>query len=624
MGAKLDFTCFALRSWLLVMENLFSKYTKKHPSSAWVALFLWFILSVSASYLSFSFFHNQAIQRFTYESRDVANAISERMHDYALALQSAKALFDASDEVTRNDWRHFADTIQLQKYFPGIQALGYCEIVPSESFSEHIQMIRSQGLQNYSIKTQGQHKQYSPIVYIEPFDRRNKLALGFDLLSEPAHRKAMELAVDINEAVSTGRVIVAHQTNQAAEFGFQMYIPIYQQNKTLSTLADRKQALKGFVFGSFRVDDLMQGILGLGQKQLGFEIYDVGENDGGLLYSNSPTQQSFLSVDADYRGFKHTYDLNVAGRPWQLIVYSHVGFLTLSERFLPVFIAIILTLFGGLLFYFISFLSRERGYAQREAVKANQQKKTLMQHLELAANAANLGLMEWDLNTDKVYLDKRMLSIYGLEPDKFHGTYSEWQQILHEDDRERVLMALAKAAQFEERFELVFKIVVNNHIRHIHSSFSVERDALDNPLSMIGFSADVTERHDVDLQLREKIWRLENLLEGAKLGSWEWNIQTGDAIYNERWSEMIGYKLSELMPTTIDTWRNFCHPDDSLAVEEKLQRHFKGETDYFEMTTRMRHRNGSWRYIFSRGKLFSRTDEGLPLLMFGTHQDITE
>ncbi|SFK50574.1 CHASE domain-containing protein [Methylophaga sulfidovorans] len=606
------------------MEIFLSKYLKKHPLSAWVALFLWLIISVCASYLLFSFFHHQAIQRFSYESRDVANAITERMHDYELALQSGKALFDASDQVTRNDWRQFADTIQLQKYFPGIQALGYCEIVSSESVAKHIQIIRSQGFPNYTVKRTGKHKQYSPIIYIEPFDLRNKLALGFDMFSDSVRQKAMDLAVETNQAATTGRVALAQQAEQAVQYGFLMYIPVYRHNKALSSVDDRERALKGFVFGSFRVDDLMQGILDFGQEQLGFEIYDVGENDGGLLYNNSASEQSVLSDGADYKRFKQTYDLNVAGRPWQLIVYSHPDFLTLSERYLPIFIVIIFSLFGGFLFYFISFLSRERGYAHREAVKANQQKKAITQHLQLAANAANLGLMEWDLHTDKVYLDKRMLSIYGLKPDKFHGSYTEWQQTLHPDDRERVLMSLAKASQFEERFELAFRIIVNNDIRYIHSSFSVERDAIDNPLSIIGFSADVTERHDVDVQLREKNWRIESLLEGANLGSWEWNIQTGDAIYNERWAEMIGYKLSELMPTTIDTWKKYCHPDDSLAAEEQLQQHFKGETDYFEMTIRMRRRNGSWKYIFSRGKLFSRTDEGLPLLMFGTSQDITE
>ncbi len=118
--------------------------------------------------------------------------------------------------------------------------------------------------------------------------------------------------------------------------------------------------------------------------------------------------------------------------------------------------------------------------------------------------------------------------------------------------------------------------------------------------------------------------RLAAILEGTNVGTWEWNVETGEIVYNERWAEMIGYTLEELSPVSVDTWRRFTHPDDLRVSEEILQRHFNGALDSYECETRMRHRNGAWIWVLDRGKVTTRTNGGRPLLMSGTHQDITE
>lgn len=107
-------------------------------------------------------------------------------------------------------------------------------------------------------------------------------------------------------------------------------------------------------------------------------------------------------------------------------------------------------------------------------------------------------------------------------------------------------------------------------------------------------------------------------------GTWEWNVQTGKTIFNERWAEMIGYTLKELGPMCIDTWAKYCHPDDLKRSRELLEKHFRGELPYYDSELRMRHRSGEWIWVLARGKVVSRTGDGKPLLMFGSHLDITE
>lgn len=122
--------------------------------------------------------------------------------------------------------------------------------------------------------------------------------------------------------------------------------------------------------------------------------------------------------------------------------------------------------------------------------------------------------------------------------------------------------------------------------------------------------------------LTEERWRLESILKGTNVGSWEWNVQTGETIFNERWAEIIGYTLEEISPVSIDTWVKFAHPDDLQRSNELLEKHFKGELEYYEFESRMRHKDGSWVWVFDRGRVFSWTEDGKPLMMFGTHQDI--
>jgi len=124
--------------------------------------------------------------------------------------------------------------------------------------------------------------------------------------------------------------------------------------------------------------------------------------------------------------------------------------------------------------------------------------------------------------------------------------------------------------------------------------------------------------------LQEEQWRLQSILNGTNVGTWEWNVETGETIFNERWAEIIGYTLDEISPVSIETWTRFANPDDLKGSNELLERHFKGELDYYELECRMKHKDGHWVWVFDRGKVFSWTDEGTPLMMFGTHQDITE
>ncbi|WP_073953887.1 diguanylate cyclase domain-containing protein [Thalassospira sp. TSL5-1] len=141
---------------------------------------------------------------------------------------------------------------------------------------------------------------------------------------------------------------------------------------------------------------------------------------------------------------------------------------------------------------------------------------------------------------------------------------------------------------------------------------------------------DVTERNEYERrlikanrQLQLERQRLDEIVRATNAGTWEWNVQTGEIRLNERWAEIGGYTLEELMPCNVDRWIDLCHPDDVETITGLLNRHFDDEIDQFDCEYRLKHKNGSWVWVLDRGKVFEWSEDGKPLRLSGTHSDIT-
>jgi PAS domain S-box-containing protein len=116
---------------------------------------------------------------------------------------------------------------------------------------------------------------------------------------------------------------------------------------------------------------------------------------------------------------------------------------------------------------------------------------------------------------------------------------------------------------------------------------------------------------------------LHHAVTGAGFGTWEWRVDTGETIFDERWAELIGYTLEELAPTTIETWHDLVHPDDIPSVERAVTRHFTGEDARYESEHRLRHRDGRWVWVLDRGRTIEWNPDGSPRTLYGVHTDIT-
>jgi PAS domain S-box-containing protein len=124
--------------------------------------------------------------------------------------------------------------------------------------------------------------------------------------------------------------------------------------------------------------------------------------------------------------------------------------------------------------------------------------------------------------------------------------------------------------------------------------------------------------------LRASRERKVAILKGTRAGIWDWDVETGDCFFSERWAEIVGYTIDELQPLSIKTWMTLCHPDDLKASNKIMEDHFSGKLDYYEIEVRMKRKDGSLIWVKNSGKVIEWNKNKRPLRMCGTLLDITD
>ena len=245
----------------------------RHSALAWVVLFASVIVTFFAWRITTATVENSEEQAFLTLVGESNDAISMRMLDYQIALDSAVGLLRGSEDVTRAEWKIFAESLKLQTQFTGIQGLGYAVIVPPDAKPGFEKDIRAEGFPDFAINPADGRNFYTAILYLEPFDFRNQRAFGFDMYSEPTRREAMESAARTGLATVSGPVTLVQETDKDIQRGFLMYVPHYRSGAPIDTVKQRQDALVGWVYAAFRTGDLMDGVLPSEARDFFSEIF---------------------------------------------------------------------------------------------------------------------------------------------------------------------------------------------------------------------------------------------------------------------------------------------------------------------------------------------------------------
>ena len=251
-------------------------------------------------------------------------------------------------------------------------------------------------------------------------------------------------------------------------------------------------------------------------------------------------------------------------------------------------------------------------------ITALKRAETRLQDIIVAAAA---GTWEWNLETGETRINDRWADMIGLtraeaEPQNGHI----WDRHLHPDDKPRVMAEIDRAfrgeiAQFETEFRMRHR---QGHWVNILSRGRVSRRTPDGkPLEMVGAHIDVTA-------LKETQQRLEQIIQGAEVGTWEIDLSTRTATVNALYAEMLGRAHEDMNVLSWRDWRSLVHPDDLAVLDSLVRNAARTAQDQFEVEIRMLHRDGHWVWVLSRGNVLTRDADRNPIRISGIHIDITE
>ncbi len=351
---------------------------------------------------------------FNFRTSEVETAIKKRMQAYEQILLGGTGLFDASDTVTFNDWHNYFKSLRIEKNYPGILGFGFAEYVTAEEKEQQEQRVRQAGHNEYKIWPDGDRPVYTPIIYLEPYSGRNLRAYGYDMFSNSTRRAAMEKARDSASTFISGKVLLVQETNENIQAGFLMYLPVYKSGIKPVTVQDRREEIEGYVYSPFRMDDLMQGILGRELANIALKIYDgVRTNNKSLMYASDSSKIFSEAL------FTSTKTISLNGKKWTLIFASLPSFENMIDWDKP-----LIVLFGGIAISILFFLV-VLGFTATRRVNLN---------LEQILESTGEGIFGIDLKGRCTFINRSAAEMIGYPPqifinsdmhEMFHHTYKD-------------------------------------------------------------------------------------------------------------------------------------------------------------------------------------------------------
>lgn len=252
---------------------------------------------------------------------ETQSQITSRIDIYQETLRSGVGFFAGSSEVTREGWQRFINSTSVMPRYPGAQGIGYAAVVSSDEKTVFESAVSASQSKEYRIKPVGERDLYAPVLFLEPENERNLLAQGYDMLSDPARRKAMEAARDsgevfVTDAVNTLRL--QEEDTHSNAYAFVMYAPQYGTQINLKTVEERRQALKGYVYAAFRAEHFLSGLLEKRDADnFAFEVTNSPDGEDAKVLYTSPSIGTLRSHDHSTR----QDTLKLSGTQWNISYY---------------------------------------------------------------------------------------------------------------------------------------------------------------------------------------------------------------------------------------------------------------------------------------------------------------
>ena len=442
--------------------------------------------------------------RFENDAAILRNAMFERLNRYGQVLTGVRGLFAASQSIEAAEFGAYVSSLQTQRDYPGILALGYVERVAPGQRAEFIRQLNLDYQTTASpvrISPSGERHVYHVIRFVEPLDT-NRSALGFDIGSEANRLSAATRACQTAGKVLSPKIELVQAPGKPAAVLFE---PVYPGCDPPDDPATRQADLQGWVYAAFLVDDMMAGVRQLTKSPLDYEIFDGGQtrSDALLCMSGSPPSPENLEQSMTSELF---------GQPWTLRIHTPPE-TYLASGMLPVGLLVVGGLCMSLLVFGVAHsmaTTSRRSYTlainmtsklqnQREELEASEDR------LSMVIKGSNDGIWDWNIRTNDVYFSPRWKSMLGYTDDEIENSFSAWEKLVHPDDLEHARDVINR--YFENRIP---SYKLEHRLRHKDGSYRwiltrgvASRSPDGSPTRMAGSHVDLTELKQAEQNLRQ-------------------------------------------------------------------------------------------------------------------------
>ena len=481
--------------------EIIKKDLSDHPRSAWIIMFISLVLTYGGWQISDKYADQAGRERFDHRVDLLQESLTRRMIEYKQVLRGGVGLFTIQprDQIpSRKDWKAYVEKLNLSESHKGIQGFAFSRYFSGSEKEKIISTVRKEGFSEFNIKPERDCLECSSIIYIEPFDKRNMRAFGFDMLSEATRREALEKARDSGQATMTGIVKLVQETKDDVQKGFLLYLPVYRNGSNPESIDERRKNLVGWVYSPFRIKDLVEGILGVNDaltSDVDFELFDVDQSlNENLLYGGLNQKIKFESK------YKKELTLNINNRSWKLVIYSKPHFVTFAEQMQPLTIA-----FGGILVDILLFLVITSQVNQRKRAmllvdKSIHQLQKSEERFDLAAKGIGSGIWDWDVKTNNVYCTQKFYELLAYPSgDSRFVTFSEFLALIHSKYHSMVKEAFDDHFKDNRLFNLEIEVKDHNgDYQWFHLTGQAQWDSNNVPTRMVGSIININDRKIVE------------------------------------------------------------------------------------------------------------------------------
>ncbi|WP_372965389.1 EAL domain-containing protein [Marinobacter sp.] len=484
---------------------VFRRFIARMPLTAWLILLITLATSAQAYIWMRDFLVQRDHEQQEFAATQLTLKLHERLRSFRLVLTAGTGVFAATNEVTREDWKQFVDTLRASGDLKNVQGIGFSSVLRPDELISHENLMRSEGFDNYSVTPEGKRDVYSAIVFLEPFDARNQRAHGYDMFSEPVRRAAMIQARDTGLAALTGKVTLVQETEIDPQPGTLMYVPVYRHGASLQTPELRRANLLGWVYSPFRMNDLLDGIIeGWGRdsgirRAIGVYVYDDHVAPDNLLFTDLPETSSTqgLRRELDFNGHKWVLEFvprDSASGPSLLIAWLvGAGLLLVGILILSLYLT----------------LTRTQEKAQKIAKRLTRDLRELSTRFDTVASRVPGLMYSFKLYPDGrscfPYASQGIRDVFGLYPEDVQQSSAPALKLLHPEDSERIRVSIMESAQTLSVWQEEYRVIHSDGRLHWVIGNAIPQAQKDGSIIWYGSMARITERKKTELRLKQAL-----------------------------------------------------------------------------------------------------------------------